>query len=281
MQNLRTPQRRFRVPMVALGVACYCLGMGTPSGVVADELNQVEEEAVDDEADDGFEIAESNFDQWVFRGAQNAKQGIRRLESQLKLRVEAIDHVCGLTDAQVAKLNLAGSGDIKRFLDDVEVVRRKFMKVRRNRKAINQIWQDIQPLQTKMNAGLFADSSFFHKVLKRTLNAEQSSKQDEADRERRVFRYHARLNLVLQMLERSMPLRAAQRKDLIEILKRETQPPRVFGQYDYYVVMYQMAKVPPQKLKPIFDEAQWKALQQYTQQARGMEHWLKQMKILP
>ena len=118
-------------------------------------------------------------------------------------------------------------------------------------------------------------------MLKRTLSDEQSSKQEQADWERRIFHYHAKLSLVVQMIERTMPLRSEQRKKLLEVLKRETQPPRSFGQYDYYVVMYQLTKVSDEKLKPILDDAQWKTLQLHTQQARGMEHWLKQQKILP
>ena len=258
------------------------------SSTIAEELQLAADVEITAEADeeiiivdDGFEIAESNFEQWVFGGAQNAKQGIQRLESQLQLRVEAVDHVCGLTSAQKAKLILAGHGDLKRFLDEVQVVRQKFLKVRRNRNAFNEIWQDIQPLQLKMNSGLFDDASLFHKVLKRTLDDEQASKQAEADWERRVFRYHAKLGLVLHLLERSMPMRDLQRKALLQILKEETEPPKSFGKYDYYVVMYQMAKVPEGNLKPIFDNAQWETLQAHTKQARGMERWLKQQKVLP
>lgn len=270
--------------LARLTIACCFV---IPSATLAEDLVLLEAiEVVDEEeeviiVDDGFEMAEANFEQWVFAGAQSAKQGIQRLDSKLKLRVEAIDHICGLTDSQTAKLHLAGQGDIKRFLDDVQVVRQKFLKVRRNRNAFNQIWQDIQPLQLRMNSGLFNDSSFFSKVLKKTLNGEQSSKQAEADWERRVFRYHAKLSLVMQMLERSMPLRDIQRKALLQVLKDETEPPNSFGQYDYYVVMYQMAKISDEKVKPILDEAQWKALQAHMQQARGMEQWLKQQKLLP
>lgn len=253
--------------------------IGASSVSLAQDEAEVEE-AEEVLIDDGFEIAPSNFEQWVF-GSQNAQQGIRRIESQLTLQVEAINRVCGLTDDQVAKLQLAGQGDLKRFLSEVAVVRKKFMKVRRNRNAFNEIWQDIQPLQTKMNAGLFSEASFFRKVVNRTLNDEQSSLYDEAEWERRRFRYHAKLALVVTMMENSMPLRAKQRDEFIKVLKDETQPPKAFGQYDYYVVVYQLSKIPDEKLKPIFDEAQWKVLKQHVAQARGMEVWMKQQGILP
>lgn len=225
-----------------------------------------EEEVV---VDDGFEIHESNFNQWVF-GAQNASQGLSHIESRLALEVEAVHRVCGLTEEQKAKLQLAGHGDVKRFFDAVAVLHAKFMKVRRNRNAFNGLWQDIQPLRVKFSGGLFREGSFFRKVLSRSLNAEQSSKYEEAESERRRFHYHAKLAFAVTMMERAMPLRAEQRERFIQVLEKETNPPKAFGQHDYYVVLYQLSKVPEQKLQPIFDEAQWKVLKQFSAQGQTM-----------
>jgi hypothetical protein len=268
-----------RIGSTSLLAILFCLvTIATPSLGVAQDVAEVEEEEL--AIDAGFEIAVSNFDQWIY-GSQNAQQGLQRVESQLLLQVEAIDHVCGLTEAQITKLQLAGQGDLKRFLDDVSVARKKFMKVRRNRNAFNNIWQEIQPLQARINAGLYGESSFFRKVLRRSLTEEQSSRYEESEWERRQFRYHAKLALVVAMMERSMPLRAEQREQFINMLKEETTTPKAFGQYDYYVVLYQLNRIPDKKLKPIFDEAQWKVLKQHQAQARGMEVWLKQQKLLP
>jgi hypothetical protein len=228
-----------------------------------------------------FEIPIDNFDQWVFGGGRNAQQGRQRLKSQVALQVEALDSICGLSDKQKAKLRLAASGDMKRFYDDVDVVRQQFLKVRRDQNAFNQIWQDIQPLQTRVNSGLFGEDSLLHKIAKRTLDAQQRAKYEEADLERRKFRYEAKVAVVLAMLESGVPLRDEQRQRFLKVLVEETQPPKKFGQYDYYVVMHQAAKVPEGKLKPIFDDAQWRALRQQFRQARGMEAFLQKNGFLP
>ena len=255
-----------------------------PLATAPDVRAQDEAEAAAEEVelviDEGFEIHVSNFDRWIF-GSQNSEQGTQRVESELSLHVEAVHQTCGLTESQMAKLKLAGQGDMKRFLSEVETVREKFMKVRRNRNAFNKIWEDIRPLQAKFNAGLFGESSFFSKVLRRTLTDEQSSKYGEAMWERTQARYLAKLKLVVAIMERNMPLRAEQRERFIDVLREETKPPKAFGQYDYYVVLYQVAKVPDGKLKPIFDEPQWKVLKLFTAQAQGMELWLKQQDLLP
>jgi hypothetical protein len=83
------------------------------------------------------------------------------------------------------------------------------------------------------------------------------------------------------MMERTMPLRAEQREHFLQVLSEETEPPRVFGQYDYYVALYQLGKIPDPKLKPIFDPAQWKVLKQFEEQGQAMGVWLNQIKVLP
>ena len=55
----------------------------------------------------------------------------------------------------------------------------------------------------------------------------------------------------------------------------QISPPTKFGEYDYYVVLYHAAKIPEETLKPIFDEAQWRALTRVFAQAKGMEAHLK------
>lgn len=277
LEDLAPATRQIRCRRLVAFLVGLILLASTSLALAQDEVQVDEEEVV---IDAGFEIAESNFDQWIF-GAQTSDHGLKRIELLLTLKVDSIDHVCGLTEDQMAKFQLAGQGDIKRFYDDVDAARAKFMKVRRNQNAFNNIWQEIQPLQARVNTGLFGQASFFQKVLKRSLNDEQFAKYEEAERQRWQFRHSARLALVVAMLERTMPLRAKQRERFISVLEEETEPVKVMGQYDYYVALYQLAKVPNQRLMPIFDKAQWKVLQQFKANGLAMEPWLKQQKVLP
>ena len=195
--------------------------------------------------------------------------------------MESVDRHCDLSNAQKSKLELAGRGDIKRFFDEVEVVRKEFMKVRRDRQKFNQIHQKISPLQMKFNSGIFDDSSLLHKVLKRTLDTQQQAKYEQSELERRRFRYQARVAMVVAMLEKGVPLLDEQRQKLIKLIGEETEPPRKFGQYDYYVVLYQASTLPEDKLKPIFDDAQWRALQVQLRQAKSMRRTLQKQMFIP
>jgi hypothetical protein len=231
----------------------------------------------------GLQIPEETFDQWIFGASRNASQGRKRIESLLTLQVESVERACELSDAQKGKLRLAGRGDMKRFYAGVEEARKRFREARQDPNKFNQIWQEIQPLQTKLNSGFFDDASLFYKVLKRTLDAAQTAEYEQREYERRKFRYETKIGLAIVMVENGMPLRDEQRQKFMKLLVEETEPPKKFGQsqYDYYVVMLKAAKLPESKVKPIFDDAQWRALSQQFAQAKGMEQTLRRSGIIP
>lgn len=241
----------------------------------------VEEEEPARGAQAHFEIAPRQFDQWMFGGGQSAGQSRRRLESQLTLHVESIDRVCRLSDPQREKLELAGHGDIKRFFEEVEEVRRQFMEVRRDRQRFNKIWQKISPLRTKLNVGIFNRDSLIYKVLTKTLHADQLASYQDHSLQRRQFHYRAKVAMVVAMLEKGIPLRDEQRQTFIKLIVDETDPPRAFGQHDFYVVLYQISKLPEDKVKPIFDEGQWLALQASFRRAKAMERMLRKENLIP
>lgn len=223
---------------------------------------------------------DETIDQWIFGSGRNAQQARKRLESQLALKIDELDRTCKLTDVQKKKLHLAGQGDIKRLFDDMIITRKKFDKLRNDQNAINQIFQEIQPLQMRISAGIFRSESFYQKSVSRTLSPEQAASLEKLDFDRRTFRYHAKILLALTVMDTGVPLRDEQRQRLIQLLQAETKPPKRFGQFDNFVVLLQMAKLPPEKLKPIFDERQWKALQAQLEQAKQMERHLQLNGIL-
>lgn len=224
-----------------------------------------------------FEIQENQFDSWIFQNFPTAAAARKKLDQMLSLQMDDVDRACQLTEPQKKKLQLAGRGDIMHFYEQVEVVRKKFLLVRKDQQKFNEIWQDISPLQVKFQAGLFGDDSFYHKTLRNMLKGEQLSKYSQIDGERRKFQYRAKVELVVAMLENAMPLRDEQRQKLITLIVDETKPPRSFGQQqDYYIVMWSIWKIPEKTLKPLFTDAEWKVLNQQFQQVRGLEQWLKQ-----
>jgi hypothetical protein len=221
-------------------------------------------------------VPDEQLEQWVFQQEGNAAKARQRLDALLALQVEHIDRECQLTDAQKAKLRLAGRGDIKRFFDRYEGVKQKFQLLKHDEQRAQEIWQDIGPLQTSLQAGLFCEDSLLLKSLPNTLTGEQLARYDATTRERRAFGHRASIELAVSTLEQGMPLREAQRRELIDLLVNHTRPPRQASRFDYYVTMVQLARFPEEKLKPLFDAAQWKVVERQLTQYKGIEASLRQ-----
>lgn len=227
-----------------------------------------------------FVMNDENFEANVFQPSGNARQARISIENKLKLQLNEINRICQLDESQIQKLKLAASVDVKRFFDDVDVVRKKFKSGKHDQAAWNQVWQEIHPLQTKMAAGLFGEASFFFKSIRKTLSEEQYAKYDAVVTERRRFRYKCSIETSMVQFEDIVPLNHSQHEAIVRLLEEETEPPLVFGQYDHQAVMYQFSQIPEAKLKSILDERQWNLAQVQIVQNRGMEHFLIQNGIV-
>lgn len=271
----RTPSLTHRVNlwMVLATTAAFSVGSLT---FAQDEDDEPAEAQLNQRMLANFEIQENQFDSWIFQNIPTAVAARKRLDEMLTLKIDDVDRACQLSESQKKKLQLAARGDIVQFFEKVEVVRKKFLLVRKDQQKFNEIWQDISPLQVQFQAGLFGDDSFYHKTLRNMLKGEQLSKFSQVDGERRKFQYRAKVELVVAMLENALPLRDEQRQKLITLIVDETKPPRSFGQQDYYIVMWNISKIPEKTLKPMFNDVEWKVLNQQFAQVRGLEQWLKQ-----
>jgi hypothetical protein len=213
------------------------------------------------------------MDQWVF-GRYGGSGGARnKLDSSLLLRIQDLERECGITEAQKKKLRLAGRGDIKRFFDKVEALKRKFQQGQNDPNT--NIWQEIQPLQVELNTGLFGDNSLYAKTIARTLNHDQAARFESVVHERASFRFRATIDWFVVHLDKGLGLTDDQRKQFVALLVNEARPPRKFGPGDYWYLLLQTARVPEAKLKAILDAPQWRLLSRQFAQARAMEQWLK------
>ncbi len=225
-----------------------------------------------------FQLPE--FNQWVFRGKTPA-QVEQMLMSKATVRLDSVELTYELSEAQRKKLELAARGDVKRFLRQANEVRDKFGKVRNNQQEFHNVIQAVQPLQARMNGSFFDDKSLLEKVLRSALSGEQSGKYKQQQLERRRFNYEAKIELSLVMLETGIPLREQQRQRIVKLLLDETEAPKQFGQQGYYAVLYQASKLEEEKLRPIFDDAQWRAIKKLLAQGKAMESHLKSNGFIP
>ncbi len=154
-------------------------------------------------------------------------------------------------------------------------MRKKFNSVQNNQNQLGLMWQDIQVLQTAFQ-GIFGEESIFGKAIKSTLSPEQVVEHEKVVRDRFLYRFRARAELAIEMLNNNVGFTEEQREQLIKLLTEETRPPKRLGQNDYYAILYLIATLPEAKVKPLFEEMQFRSLKRQLDQARGMGIWLKQ-----
>ncbi|MEQ8837862.1 MAG: hypothetical protein RID07_13740 [Lacipirellulaceae bacterium] len=232
-------------------------------------------------AQNHFEVSPEQFEQWVFQHQGSASKQRKKLELELQLTIEEISRSCELNESQEEKLRLAGEADIRSFFYEYHVVREKFMKVRHDQQEFNKIWNDIQPLQQKLGAGLFNQGSMLKKVADSTLNKEQGKERRQADAARRKFRYQALVELHVMNLEKQVPLKEKERKALLKLILTETHPPTVFGQSDQIYLIYHLSQISKEKVTAAVPGAQGRALLKMYQQGRHYKNHLKQQGVEP
>ncbi|MGA8347937.1 MAG: hypothetical protein WB773_08945 [Isosphaeraceae bacterium] len=270
----------FRLHLASAILAALGSGRTCWSQVTVGE-EEVENNAVLQPAQAVFMMTDDQFDQWVFGGPRNSRAGSSKLDSLLTLQVDDVARMGILSEAQKKKLLLAGRGDIKRFFDKVEEKRKKFAKVKNDQTKFNEIYQELVPLQAALNSGLFGDGSIYSKTIRRVLSEEEDARYQQVIQDKNRFRYRAKVELVVAQLDQTVGFRDEQRRKLVELIMSETQTPTRFGQYDYYLVMYQAGQIAEAKLKPLFEDRQWALLNRQLNQMRGMEQFLRIQGLLP
>ena len=227
-------------------------------------------------AQDQFDLNEQQFNQWLYGNSKPL-----HVASELSAEIEGVDRVCSLSPEQKEKLKLAGRGDEVRFSERVDELRARLVGKSYEQNEINEIYQQIQPLAQEYRAGVLGKSSLFYKVLNGTLEPPQQEVFQRFQAERRAARHAARIRLYIAQLERGCPLTHEQRTALREILLQETRPASQASEYDAYVLMFQVSKIPEERFAELLDGFQLRVLKLQFQQGQGMEQFLKQQGLLP
>lgn len=227
-------------------------------------------------------IDESNFEAWIWNGnVGNPEAGRAKLKTMLELQITDIGRICSLTPAQEEKLRYAGMIDIQRFFERYMALREKFKRVRNDQNQMNNFWNELQPLQLEIQSGIYNDGSMLLRVVPRTLNQKQNAEYAEVSLERRRARIFAKLELLIVALDEAAGLTRDQRQKLVQLCESKIRMPQRFGQYDSYVVMYELSRIPEELVAEILNPKQMKTWKQSMQQYKGMEQFLRQNKLLP
>jgi hypothetical protein len=203
----------------------------------------------------------AQFDRWFslqFRPRVGARD---QLELRLAGRIRELEADCHLSTAQVKKLQLAGRGDIKRYMDRVDKIARAMEDPQSSIDDLRAARVEMRDLDSRASQRLFGDDSLFCKTLAGTLDVDQLAEREKAFRERSVVRNRAAVKSAVKTLQTNLGMNDEQTTRLAELLFKEARPPRKFGNApDVALVLFQASRIPEGRIRPIFDDAQWRIM---------------------
>ena len=179
-------------------------------------------------------LTDEQFDNWVdqivsdLNGTDAPERG--QLYLRLTLELEWIQASCGITEAQKKKLQIAGRGDIKRFFDEMQEIKRQYRENKADPFQITKMQNRLAIIQASSAEELFGESSFLSKMVRSTLSAGQAAAYEKAKEEAKTFARRAAVLQAVQYLDLAIGLTELQRQKLSELflrdLKRTKQPER-------------------------------------------------------
>jgi hypothetical protein len=197
------------------------------------------------------------FDLHVFGRVESVEETHARLDKVLNVQLRRLDRQYRLTDAQREKLFLAGQGDIKRALDRVGELRRKFELAQFDRNTLIQLLQEARRIGTQLDGAIFGVDSLFTKTVATTITDEQKAREDAVVRDSDLGPFQTAVADAAARLVPVLNLTAEQHRQLEQLLLNEIHQPRRSGESRYAYVMFQLSRLPEAKVRPIFRESQW------------------------
>jgi hypothetical protein len=270
-----------KVPIWALVAILFALthGMGSVEAQIRDRDLMADDDAVFKGQELGilrqFRLAE------IGDGEQNRATIRARLQTALKSRLQKLERLPNLTEAQKKKLELAGRSAINKHIDQLEDDLRKLGQPDQERATRQKLLREFRERNRMSPDEIFGEGSFYAKVLKRTLTPDQIAWFDAADRVEAARRHESIIEWVLGTWDQSLKLRSNERERLGRFLREHTRPPRKTGEYDYYGILLQLARLPEGTLKSLFNDEQWSRLTPQIAAAKGLEDKLKEDGYLP
>jgi hypothetical protein len=123
--------------------------------------------------------------------------------------------------------------------------------------ALRKCALEARGLRLLIDGNLFAADSLFNKTLGSSVTEEQIAHLETLRTRQGAALYKDAVAVSLGKLARILDLSAEQYKALEKLVLEATRSPRKFGQSGHAYVMFQMARLPDTRLKPLFHEAQW------------------------
>lgn len=215
---------------------------------------------------------------------KNFLQAVKKLDVmwQLQNRIEEMKSVCGISEAQARKLNIAAKAVAKKQVekwsermdqfqvwdrggdddggqDEQEVLRIEDIDLKKiDANVLRWVSQDFDGIDNPLTS-----QKVWKKALKATLDDEQREKLDAAQKKRKARMVAASANLIAREFSDKLQLTEEQEDQLAEMLVKKLEPASqasLFSTNNSYGALQFIASIEGKKLKELLDEKQLKRL---------------------
>lgn len=184
----------------------------------------------------------------------------RDIDVRMDQQISAIAANYRLTTAEYDSIVLASRADRVRLDREIAELRASYEASSKTPQELNDLLIKVQLIFREASSPPNA-SSFFAKKISKVLAGKTRipnlGVHDVFSTDLLRNRHKADVEAAVRAVGRSVNLRHEQRQALIDVLLRETQPAKVFGDFDDVVIKYRLSQLPEEKLKPLFGEDQW------------------------
>jgi hypothetical protein len=238
-------------------------------------------------------LTEQNFDQRLFRtnvladgngnvvvrAARSANDLRHQMETVLENELNDIANDCFLTEGQKKKVMLAGRGDIVRFFERVDELRRKSTNKELSQQQYSQVMLDLQSLSYVPQFMSANESSLFRKALRKTMTAEQLERYRTMERSRQIKAIEMALANFDRVSNRSK-LSEANRQKFIETMLTHGRIPKTPNPLASPMVLLEAVRL-EQQIRPLFTDYQWERFQTQTALSKNLEPIMRRAGIWP
>ncbi len=266
-------------------------------GVAAQETARFREVLVDVEGEweqrsetqtdaNPFEATEKILDQWVFN--QSPDQAHQNYDMLIRIEIERIDQVCGLTPDQERLLRLAGEGEKQRVRETLGSLHAKYAGRSYEQEKTQEIFQELQDVRTTVHRRPLAARSMLSKLLRSICDDEQAERWAAWKEDRRRVRRQREIRAAVATIEQQVPLRRDQRRSLMDLLEAKVRPvaeqqrqeARAAVRVMNDSIIPQMNAIPPEAFQAFLEPEQWEALQDIFLPHRGHLRSLQEQGLL-
>lgn len=197
-----------------------------------------------------------DFYRMVFQNSQHPDQARILFRSNIASRLDQWDLTVHLTDSQRRKMQLAGTGDIERFMNRLAKGIGEYENLQKDDGDPNTLWQLAQPLRNELESGLFDDESLFHRTFIQNLDGSQRTKWQEELNRKNKKRSQSIIKLQLALLAREAAMTPTQRSRLEKEFGESLPLVKLDERQSLYYFEYLSSEIPQSTVDEILDKKQ-------------------------